>query len=428
MDKDYELISDFKTWRNENAGIFDYTNVDITEVTHTTDEEDTYYYRTKATNTIKTCKKHIEIPNEHIILCRARKNNKKQYELINVLRKKMKKNIVNIDSLDHKMWLVMNSENKDNKEKYIYKNKNYYLMENDIIKIGRKKYEIIKLNIPMTSNSYEEKNSLNDLNKRHGPVFDIQLKPNQYFNETTQKNPNETVNIEDSDSNLGYNPEKDCRICFGSDSTEENPKLKLCNCHNYYHYNCMKQFLKNNITISENHKGTVTAYFCNKFNCEVCKEPFPLKFTIKYNENSELKTYYLIDGLEMPENTNYLILESLTYLKDKQNLKNVFVVKLQDSEITIGRSETNDIVDNDISVSRHHASMQFNQENGEITLVNKSSKFGILVLIKDSIKLFPNETVYLQIGRTFVNLVQKEKNLTSEKVEEEEEEKEELNI
>ena len=64
--------------------------------------------------------------------------------------------------------------------------------------------------------------------------------------------------------------------------------------------------------------------------------------TIKFNENSELRTYYLIDGLELPENTNYLILESLTYLKDKQNLKNVFVVKLQDSEIKteIGVSST----------------------------------------------------------------------------------------
>jgi hypothetical protein len=332
----------------------------------------------------------------------------------------MKKNIDNLNNLDHKMWLVINSENIENKEKFAFKNKSYSLMENDIIKLGRKKYEIIKLNVPMNPDPYIEQNSLNDSNKRHGPVFDIQLKPNQYFNEIIQKVSNESVNKDDSDSSFGYNPEKDCRICFGSDSTEENPKLKICNCHNYIHYNCIKQFLKNRITMSENSQGTVTSYYCNKFNCEVCEEPFPLKFTIKFNENSELRTYYLIDGLELPENTNYLILESLTYLKENQNVKNVFVVKLQDSEITLGRSDKNDIIDNDVSVSRHHAAIKFNQENGEITIINKSSKFGVLVLIKDNLKLFTDEKVYLQVGRTFVNLVQKEKKQETEKEEEEE--------
>jgi hypothetical protein len=420
MDKDFELISDFKTWKSDNTGIFDYTSADVTEVNHTTDEEDTYYCRKKASNKIRNYKKNIEITKDHIILFRARKNNKKQYELINVIRKKMKKNIDNLNNLDHKMWLVINSENIENKEKFAFKNKSYSLMENDIIKLGRKKYEIIKLNVPMNPDPYIEQNSLNDSNKRHGPVFDIQLKPNQYFNEIIQKVSNESVNKDDSDSSFGYNPEKDCRICFGSDSTEENPKLKICNCHNYIHYNCIKQFLKNRITMSENSQGTVTSYYCNKFNCEVCEEPFPLKFTIKFNENSELRTYYLIDGLELPENTNYLILESLTYLKENQNVKNVFVVKLQDSEITLGRSDKNDIIDNDVSVSRHHAAIKFNQENGEITIINKSSKFGVLVLIKDNLKLFTDEKVYLQVGRTFVNLVQKEKKQETEKEEEEE--------
>ena len=367
-------------------------------------------------------KKNFEIPKDHTILFRARKNNKKQYELINVLRKKLKKNIHNINNLDNKMWLVMNSENKENKEKFISKNKSYSLMENDIIKLGRKKYEIIKLNIPINPDPYQEKNTLNDSNKRHGPVFDIQLKSNQYFYEMAQKDSNEKINKNDNDSSFGYNQEKDCRICFGSDSTEENPKLKICNCHDYIHYNCIKQFLKNRITISENSQGTVTSYHCNKFNCEVCEEPYPLKFTIKFNENSEHKIYYLIDGLELPENTNYLILESLTFLKENKNVKNVFVAKLQDGEITLGRSDKNDIIDNDISISRHHAAIKFNQENGEITLINKSSKFGTLVLIKDNLKLFTDEKVYLQIGRTFANFVQKEKTLEIEKEEEEEEE------
>jgi hypothetical protein len=66
MDKDFELISDFKTWKSDNTGIFDYTSADVTEVNHTTDEEDTYYCRKKASNKIRTYKKNIEITKDQI--------------------------------------------------------------------------------------------------------------------------------------------------------------------------------------------------------------------------------------------------------------------------------------------------------------------------------------------------------------------------
>ena len=398
MENDYELITEFKTWKSDNPGIFDYNDAEVTEVNHTTDE-DIYYCRTKETNKIHKYENHNDIPKEQVLLFRARKNNKKQFELINALRKKMKKNLNNVQNLDSKMWLVINSEKT---QKFENNNRTYYLMENDIIKLGRKIYEVIKVNTPVSSDTYYEENSINEINKNHGPVFDIALKPHQYCN-TIIKN-----NLNDNESDLGYNPENDCRVCFGSDSTEENPKLKICNCHNYIHYNCLKFFLKNYITILENQSGTVTSYVCSKFNCEVCKEPLPLKFTIKFNENTEPKTYYLIDGLELPENTNYLILESLPYIKDNKNLKNIFVVKLTNNQITIGRSDKNDIIDNDISISRHHAVMKFNEESGEITFVNKS-RFGLLVLIRDNLKLINDEKVYFQIGRSFINTIQKEK-------------------
>lgn len=297
------------------------------------------------------------------------------------------------------MWLVINTEKK---QKFENNNKTYCLMENDIIKLCRKIYKVIKVNTPISSNPYFEENSINEINKKHRPVFDIALKPKQYCNTIINNNFNE------NDSELGYNPETDCRICFCSESTEENPKLKICNCHDFVHYNCLKQFLKNKITIFENKNETVTSYYCNKFNCEVCKELLPLKFTIKFNENIEPKTFFLVDDLELPEDTNYLILESLPHLKDKNNSKNIFVVKLKDNDITLGRNENCDIVDNDISISRNHAIMKFNQENGDITLIDKS-RFGLLILIRDNLKLITDEKVYIQIGRSFINVEQRVK-------------------
>ena len=52
------------------------------------------------------------------------------------------------------MWLILPSKEKN--ELYKNENKEYNLLENDIIKLGQKKYEIIKININ-NENSSEEK-------------------------------------------------------------------------------------------------------------------------------------------------------------------------------------------------------------------------------------------------------------------------------
>ena len=102
-----------------------------------------------------------------------------------------------------------------------------------------------------------------------------------------------------------------------------------------------------------------------------------------------------------------MILESLTYIKDKKNYKNIYVIKLTGDEISIGRNNKNDIIDIDISVSRFHASLKFNKEKGNITLENKS-KFGTSILVKNNIKLTDNKKIYLQVGRSFITAVQKD--------------------
>ena len=82
--------------------------------------------------------------------------------------------------------------------------------------------------------------------------------------------------------------------------------------------------------------------------------------------------------------------------------------QLSDRELTLGRSDKNDIIDGDISISRYHAIMKFNPDNGELTLTNRS-KYGALVLIKDNLKLNTDEKIYIQVGKSFINAIQKEK-------------------
>ena len=80
-------------------------------------------------------------------------------------------------------------------------------------------------------------------------------------------------------------------------------------------------------------------------------------------------------------------MESLDFIKDNNNIKTLYIVQLIDEEITIGRQIYNDIIDNDISISRKHAVMRYNKKNGNLFLENKSEKFGTLVLVRGNIKI-----------------------------------------
>ena len=97
----------------------------------------------------------------------------------------------------------------------------------------------------------------------------------------------------------------------------------------------------------------------------------------------------------MPSEIDYIILESLDFIKDNYNLKNVYIVTLNEDEINIGRYDTNDIIESDISVSRHHAILKFDKITGKLHLVNLA-KFGTLILIKGNIKM-KEKNIHFQI-------------------------------
>jgi len=441
-------------WNSDNSGIFDYNCKDIAKIFHTT-KNDILYYTRSIHNKINSIKKHSQIKKDDIVLFKIRYSKKyNAYEIINPIRK-MKYNFKNAEELNNKIWLVMKSSKNC---LYEVNNDEYYLKENDIIKFGRKKYIIIKKNVILEKNNILSKDNINYNNNNYEQIFNIKLNSNQYYQKIINVDSNieqnneikelegkknkeylqiiqeekkedksdditmdksqdgksddgnyKTISDVKSIDNDGYNNDEDCRICFGRDSTKENPKLKLCNCHSYIHYNCLKYFLKQNITINENDKSTVISYTCERFNCEVCEKPYPLRFQIQFDKNKEPITYYLIDGLQLPEDTNYMILESLTCVKEKQNYKNIYVIKLTGDDITIGRNIKNDIIDTDISMSRFHSVLKFNKDTGNITLENES-KFGTLVLVKNNIKLTDNKKIYFQVGRTFITAEQKNDN------------------
>ena len=401
--------------KEEPNGIFNYKqNSSDIRKTNKKINENYYIIRRDIDNKIKKIKKNYQSDesNDWEILFYARKSFKTDiYEVINPVRKLMEKDEYNIDNLNYRAWFIVNSINEIHDYYDDFENEDYILNQYDIIKIGRKKYEIIKLNINsnnnITSSDDFDNYNISDVNKKVGSIFNINIKKNQYkITENIKQKIVSKKNSKDFKNNYKYelnntnqdnNKEEEiCRICYGYESTKDNPKISLCSCKAYIHYECLKKFLSLKIEVYENFKSTVKTYICDNFNCKICLKPYPLRFRIPEYD----KIYELIN-LSIPSELDYLILESLDYIKEKKNLKRVHVVSLFEEEITIGRQSYNDIIDMDISVSRSHAVLKYNREKGKLIIKNLSEKFGTLILIKDNIKL-KEKKIHFQVNKSYI--------------------------
>jgi len=133
-------------------------------------------------------------------------------------------------------------------------------------------------------------------------------------------------------------------------------------------------------------------YNLKKLHCELCNEPFP--YTIKI-EDQEIEIIEIIRPKPVP----YIILERMESVKDCRAL---YVLNVDGTnELKIGRGHTNNILVNDISVSRLHSSIKFT--DGEFHLFDNNSKFGTLVLLQEQLEI-KKETVFLQCGKTVVTV------------------------
>jgi len=322
----------------------------------------------------------------------------KCYEIINPIIKcnKITINDNYIEDLNNKFWYKINS--KDNLLEG--NDEDYFLNENDIIKLGRIKYEVIKMRINKEDDTFinfTDSNNYNisEINKKAGPIFKIDLGKENYKVSLESLNNNDIK----EENNYLESEDKNCWICFDNlPTTIDNPKIKICKCNKFVHYSCYKLYLRTKLIIYENLGHTVCSYYCNKFNCDICLTPFPTRLRIpEFN-----KIYELID-LNLPEESNYIILESLDYKKDKNNIKNIHVIQLNDEEIYIGRNIINDIIIREPTVSRFHAILKYNENEGKVILKNISGTYGTLALIRGNIKM-KNKNLNLQIGDLFITV------------------------
>jgi len=503
MKKDYEksLFMDIQIWNNKYSnGMFPYINdyphsFKNVYLNFDKNNKDIFVIKTKD-NYIQAIKDHKDYDENsgNEILFRIRnslKNN--NYEIINPINiNKIFTSAYNNNFLIDKIWFPVKPH-----EYYGGDQLNYNLNENDIIKLGKKMYNIYKLHFANEENIKDENFYKNNnisyislLNKNSKSVFSIDLKPNQYIinkkintekenqenenekkevdkkemkninqnnngsfidnnnvndindknkinnmnnnisnNESRQNNDKKTKNnnlilpqmlstkvlsnnVQNVNENLSYiengnesNIEGDlCWLCLNSFSDINNPLVRLCNCQNYIHLEC----LKNNLTpklikeenLKENSKKTVMTYTSKNFNCDICLKPY---YYLRFRIPKFKKTYELLD-LNLFEKNDYFCLEPLDYIKDNNNnIKTVHIVKLINEEIKIGRNDNNDIIDDDLSVSREHAVLKYNKSNRTLFLENKKGRYGTLVLVRGNIKVNEEKT-FIQIGNTKISM------------------------
>lgn len=204
---------------------------------------------------------------------------------------------------------------------------------------------------------------------------------------------------------LSIRKEKDvhsCRLCLEeeeatNDGSYDHILISPCKCKGtcqYIHLVCLQSWFRSRLVMKP--VNNALSYQWKNAGCEVCQEPIPRRFYVKD---------ILVDLFEL--NTTfpepYLIIESIA--KDKKNGYYLHVLKMKkEDNFKLGRGHQCDVRIGDISVSRFHALIKY--ENDKFLVVDNNSKFGTLVLMNEQFPI-SEEKIAVQVGRTVITFVMK---------------------
>lgn len=194
-----------------------------------------------------------------------------------------------------------------------------------------------------------------------------------------------------------------CRICLVNEmQNPDDPLINPCYCKGsigLIHIKCLQQWMNSVKKVKYPNDYTIE-YSWRLIVCDLCKKQLPSIISFKN------KRVNILDFEEPTDNGAFVILESYPKegtIKSYTN-KSIYVVDMTGrSEVKMGRGHEADIRIADISVSRLHAVLKFDPA-GNISLHDRSSKFGTLVLLKHPL-FIPADRPHLvtvQAGRTLV--------------------------
>lgn len=131
-----------------------------------------------------------------------------------------------------------------------------------------------------------------------------------------------------------------------------------------------------------------------------------LKYTknIQSQDGENILNFF---NMEIPENKDYMILESIEEKNDDNNTitkyakKSIHIIELNGDDIKIGRGKDNDIILKDYKVSKNQAIIKYDKSNGKLKIINLSKRSGTLVLIQDKKIQLTEKPFFFQVHQTF---------------------------
>ena len=193
-----------------------------------------------------------------------------------------------------------------------------------------------------------------------------------------------------------------CRICYGEDSSKDNPLIYPCICKGsmkYIHYLCLKNWLNSKVESMEDYseENTIISYNTKDICCELCKTQFP--DYIRYKEKLYNITFY------KPNFKEFLVFESLKCDRNSNNKSRyINIISFENKKfINLGRSNKCDFSIPEISLSRFHSLIY--KIKGELFIEDNKSKFGTLILVQNNnIEINNYMPLKLQIARIYIKI------------------------
>lgn len=251
--------------------------------------------------------------------------------------------------------------------------KGYNLSPGDVIKLGRVEYRVSEMQVGNEPETV--KNIDNNSNLPCDLLFDANNQPAQPLEH-----------------------EQLCKYCLMdkiSDNELDNLMLYPCKCSGSsagVHFGCLRNWVQYKIIAK--HSQNVANYHWKKLECEICLEPLPRR--IQFGTG-----IFELINIDKPQ-TPHIILEKLG--EDHKSTSYVLIVPEPGQVIKMGRGHQCDFRISDISVSRIHAHLKF--EDGKFLIYDNDSKFGTLILLNQNYSV-KEEKAAVQIGRTVFTFVQK---------------------
>lgn len=283
----------------------------------------------------------------------------------------------------HNFLIVRSLKCKDGRNQ-----RGYPLKPGEVIKLGRVEFRVREIKVPcqkvegefqvLTAEEEEEKDFMSGL--PNDEVFDATEQVRE-----TVKNPNLV-----------------CRYCFEKnigDNEMDNLLINPCSCKGssgMVHLICLMNWIQYKI-ISKT-TSNIATYQWKKLQCEVCLKNWPRNIRFK----NQIRSLISVEKPPFP----YIILEKQnndTTTGPRANSLSL-IVATDPTPIKLGRGHQCDLRISDISVSRIHAFLKY--QDNKFLIFDNDSKFGTLIKLSKPYKVQTDKAA-VQIGRTVFTFVLK---------------------